>query len=260
MGYQGNPCWYELNAPDLDAAGGFYGRVFGWQVVDSGMEGFDYRLARAGEAMVAGMMAQADQPPRWLIYFAVDDCDRMAEAIRAAGGSLCQPPTDIPGTGRYAVATDPQGVGFGILQPDMSAMSAEEIARAALAAPFDQDRPGHGQWNELMSPDPVAGFAFYSGLFGWTKGEAMPMGAMGDYQLFRHEGRDIGAMMGLGDSPEPLWLPYFGVDDAVTNVARTVEAEGGKIHHGPVEVPGPAYIAVAQDPQGAWFAVVGAEE
>jgi predicted enzyme related to lactoylglutathione lyase len=32
------------------------------------------------------------------------------------------------------------------------------------------------------------------------------------------------------------------------------------VRHGPVEVPGPAYIAVAQDPQGAWFAVVGGEK
>ena len=31
-------------------------------------------------------------------------------------------------------------------------------------------------------------FAFYSGLFGWTKGEAMNMGAMGTYQIFSTKG------------------------------------------------------------------------
>ena len=260
MGDQGNPCWYELNAPDLDTAGAFYGQVFGWQVMESGMAGFDYRLARAGEAMVAGMMAQADAPPRWLIYFAVDDCDRMAQAITAAGGGLRQPPADIPGTGRYGVATDPQGVEFGILQPDMSRMSAEDIARAEASAPFDQDKPGHGQWNELMSTDPVAGFAFYSGLFGWTRGEAMPMGAVGSYQLFRHKGRDIGAMTGLGAAPGPLWLPYFGAAMPMGKLAEVIAAAGGTVRHGPVEVPGPAWILVACDPQGAAFAAVGAEK
>lgn len=260
MTYQGNPCWYELNTPDLAAAGAFYGQVFGWQVVDSGMEGFDYRLARAGDAMVAGMTGQADGPPRWLIYFAVDDCDRVAEAVRATGGAIRQPPADIPGTGRYAVVADPQGAEFGLLQPDMSRMSAEDIARAETTGAFDQDRPGHGQWNELMSTDPAAGFAFYSGLFGWTRGEAMPMGEMGDYQLFRRKGRDIGAMMGLGEAPGPLWLPYFGAARPMAELAGVIAAAGGTIRHGPVEVPGPAWILVACDPQGAAFAAVGSEK
>lgn len=65
--------------------------------------------------------------------------------------------------------------------------------------------------------------------------------------------------MGLGDAPVPAWLPYFGVEGEVTKVAEAIKSAGGRVHHGPVEVPGPAYITVAQDPQGAWFAVVGAK-
>ena len=39
-------------------------------------------------------------------------------------------------------------------------------------------------------------FAFYSGVFGWTKGEAMDMGAMGKYQLFSTKsGQQRGGMM-----------------------------------------------------------------
>src|SRR5690606_40078201 len=51
MNYHGNPCWYELGTGDLDAASGFYRRILGWEVVDSGMEGFDYRLAKSGSDM-----------------------------------------------------------------------------------------------------------------------------------------------------------------------------------------------------------------
>ena len=54
----------------------------------------------------------------------------------------------------------------------------------------------------------------------------------------------------------PAWLPYFGTD-GVTAAIKRIEAGGGKLAHGPMEVPGDALIAVAQDPQGAWFAVVG---
>ena len=264
MSYQGNPCWYELGTSDLNAAGDFYGRILGWQIVDSGMEGFEYHLARSDDDMVAGMMSNAGQqgnpPPNWLIYFAVDNCDKTAGDIKAAGGKVYKGPDDIPGTGRFAVVADPQGAVFGLLQPDMSQMSEADRAKAEKGGAFNQKKVGHGNWNELMSSDPEAGFAFYSGLFGWTKGEAMDMGAMGTYQLFQHKGVDIGAMMGLGDAPVPAWLPYFGVDGAVSKVAETITSAGGKIHHGPMEVPGPAYIAVAQDPQGAWFAVVGPEK
>ena len=87
MNYHGNPCWYELGTGDLDAAAGFYGRILGWQVVDSGMEGFDYRLARSDGDMVAGLMSisdqQGDPSPNWLIYFAADDCDKTAADVRA---------------------------------------------------------------------------------------------------------------------------------------------------------------------------------
>src|SRR5690606_7422498 len=175
-----------------------------------------------------------------------------AAEVEAKGGSIHRQPADIPGTGRYAVVVDPQGAAFGLLQPDMSGMSEADIARAEQGGAFNQNKAGHGNWNELMTTNPEAGFAFYSGLFGWTKGEAMDMGAMGVYQLIRREGVDIGAMMGLGDSPVPAWLPYFGVGGAVTKTVEAITSSGGTVHHGPVEVPGPAYIAVAQDPQGAW--------
>lgn len=261
--FHGKPCWYELatSKGNLTAAETFYGKILGWTVQDSGMEGFDYHLARSGDDMVAGMMVMPDDvaamPPFWMIYFDVDDADRIAAAAKAAGGTVHREPADIPGTGRFAILADPQGAAFGILQPDLSSMSAADIAKVEEgASAFSQGKPGHGAWNELMSTDPAAGFAFYAGLFGWSKGDAVDMGAMGTYQLFRHDGADIGGMMGLGDAPVPNWLPYFGVE-GVADATTAITAAGGHVHHGPIEVPGGSYIAVAQDPQGAWFAVTG---
>ena len=65
--------------------------------------------------------------------------------------------------------------------------------------------------------------------------------------------------MGLGNSPVPAWLPDFCTNGVTATIER-IEAGGGKLAHGPMEVPGGAFIAVAQDPQGAWFAVVGPKE
>lgn len=192
MSYHGTPCWYELGTSDLKAAVNFYGAILGWDVADSGMAVFEYHLAKSDDDMVAGMMSNARQhgnpAPNWLIHFAVNDCDKAAADIKAAGGQIYKEPNDIPGTGRFAVVADPQGAVFGVLQPDMSQMSAPQRTRAEQGGAFNQNKSGHGNWNELMSTDPQAAFAFYSRLFGWSKGEAMNMGAMGVYQLLHHRG------------------------------------------------------------------------
>lgn len=254
----GSPCWFELmtSAGNLGAAEAFYGDVLGWTTSDAGMDGFTYHLASSGGDMVAGLMepprGAEGMPPFWMIYFAVDDADAAVAAIEAAAGRVHRAPADIPGTGRFAVVADPQGAGFGILAP--LPMPGGEGGRA-----FDQAKAGHGNWTELMTTDPAAGFDFYSGLFGWQKSNAVDMGAMGTYQVFSHGGADIGGMMGLGNAPMPGWLPYFGVNGVSAAIAR-VQAGGGKLAHGPTEVPGGAFIALAQDPQGAWFAMVGPKE
>lgn len=248
----GTPCWFELGTSDLEGAAKFYAAVLGWDVDKNSMAGMEYWLAKSGQDMVAGIMINPHQnvPPNWLIYLAVDNCDQAVQAINAAGGRTHNEAENIPGTGRYAVMSDPQGAVFGIIQ-----LEAMQEGEDACGPAFQQDKAGHGNWIELMSSDPDAGFTFYSQLFGWEKGEAMDMGEMGVYQLFRHGGGEIGGMMGLADAPFPVWLPYFGVNDTRTAMAA-IKAAGGVVQQGPFEVPGPAYIVVAADPQGAYFAVV----
>ncbi|MBL8582982.1 MAG: VOC family protein, partial [Rhizobiaceae bacterium] len=56
--------------------------------------------------------------------------------------------------------------------------------------------------------------------------------------------------------PVPAWLFYFNVDDIDAAVER-VKANGGSILMGPSEVPGGSWIVQAQDPQKAYFALVG---
>ena len=246
--HHGTPCWYELSTSDPNAAQGFYNALLGWSWADAGMEGFDYRLAKSDGDMVAGMMKAQDPGPgpSWMIYFATDDCDSTTAAVVADGGKVHQPPTDIPGTGRFAVLADPQGVAFGLLQP----------APGGQGGAFDQKKTGHGNWHELTTPDQKSALGFYGKHFGWKASSAMDMGPMGTYQVFSHNGDDIGGMMGLGDAPAAHWRPYFGAESIDAAIAR-INANGGAVLHGPVEVPGGAWIAMARDPQGAQFAVVG---
>ena len=56
--------------------------------------------------------------------------------------------------------------------------------------------------------------------------------------------------------PAPVWLFYFVVGDIDEAVAK-VQAGGGQVLNGPMEVPGGGWIIQAADPQGAMFALVG---
>jgi uncharacterized protein len=246
----GTPCWYELATSDLDGAAQFYQSLLGWSVDSADMPGFDYRLARQGGAMVAGIMAATSgTPPGWAFYVTVQDCDAVAKSAAAAGGRIYQQPTDIPGTGRFAMLGDPQGAAFGVLQ-----MLDDD------GAAFNPQKPGHGSWHELMTSDPTGAMAFYGDTFGWQPSTSMDMGPIGSYDLFGHRGTDIGGMMkqapGMPGPDHPFWLPYFAVKSVDAAIARTKEA-GGTTLHGPREVPGGLFIMLGKDPQGALFALSG---
>jgi predicted enzyme related to lactoylglutathione lyase len=156
------------------------------------------------------------------------------------------PAWDIPGIGRIAMVGDPQGAAFYVMTP----IGAEP------SPSFAPGKLGHGGWHELHTSDWKAAQAFYREQFGWGQTDAMDMGAMGTYLIFNAGADPIGGMMNSPAFPQPMWLYYFTVDDIMAAKAR-VESAGGAIHNGPHEVPGGNWIAQAQDPQGAMFALVG---
>ncbi len=114
-------CWQELQTRKVDAAVGFYSKLFGWSAKRSKAGAHEYfELFRSDEEAAGGMMeiqkAWGDVPPHWLAYFAVDDCNAQAEKAKALGATLLVPPTDIPGVGRFAIVQDPQGAVFSIIK------------------------------------------------------------------------------------------------------------------------------------------------
>lgn len=247
----GFPCWYELGTSDLDGAAAFYESVLGWTVVSAGMPELDYRLGNAPDGFgIAGLMDAEGAPSAWRFYLEVADCDAAAATVTETGGSIIMPPADIPGTGRFAVAVDPQGAVFALLAPAPMGGEAPSVGAYAPAL------LGHGAWHELSTPDIEGSLAFYGNLVGWTKGVTMDMGADGSYQLVQAQGTDVGGMMVMGSEQGTAWLSYFTVDSTAGAVER-IKAGGGSVLHGPAEVPGGAFIAIAVDPQGAAFGVTG---
>lgn len=243
--------WHELMTSDAPAAARFYAEVVGWTARDSGMPDMEYTLLLAGERQVAGLMALSEQAkaggavPGWTGYVAVDDVDAGATRAVSLGGSVCMPPMDIPGVGRFAVVADPQGAVIALFHSDGEMPAAPMMA------------PGTVGWNELMAADAAGVWPFYEAMFGWTKGDALEMGPMGTYQLFAAEGVVCGGMMTKpAEMPVPCWGYYFAVEDIDAALARAVE-RGARVMNGPMEVPGGAWVVQALDPLGVGFALVG---
>ena len=247
-----NFAWYELMTSDAKAAQDFYAKVVGWMPQDSGQAGIDYTLLLAGDVPMAGLMTldkeacDAGARPGWIGYVGVDDVDAYAGRVTKAGGTVHVPPTDIPNIGRFAMVADPQGAAFCLFKPrsDMP------------PPPADPETPGTTGWRELLAADGEKAFTFYAELFGWTKDEAIDMGAMGRYQLFAAGGAAIGGMMTKpAEVPAPFWGYYFQVDGVGAALER-LKAAGGKVSNGPMEVPGGSWIVQGVDPQGAMFSLV----
>ena len=243
----GMPCWYELSCATLAGAEAFYGKVMGWSVADSGTPGMQYWIAKAGEVMVAGMIAaEPGQPLGWTVYFTVDNCDETAALAASLGATVIVPPADIPDTGRFSILIDPQGAGFGILQP----------LPGGQGGAFDQQKMGHGSWHEVITADPLAALDFYQKLFGWTMDSEMQMGPDMTYRIIACNGQQIGGTF-APTPPAPAYLKaYFGVASAKAAM-DSVTTAGGKVLRGPDEVPGGTFAVQIEDAQGVRLALVG---
>jgi predicted enzyme related to lactoylglutathione lyase len=110
-------CWEELLTTDPKRMVAFYGEVFGWAHEEVEMPMGTYRILKAGDAHVGGVMQMppgVPAPPHWLSYVAVADVDATARKVKKLGGMQHVPPTDIPGIGRFSVHADPQGAVFAL--------------------------------------------------------------------------------------------------------------------------------------------------
>ena len=251
----GKFCWCEWMGGDVQAAADFYAHVVGWSAKNTAGTGErPYTVLSAGAYGVAGMITISAEakamgaPPCWAGYVWVEDVDKAAAQLAAAGGAVKRAPSDIPGVGRFAIVTDSQGAYFRLFR---------DAGGNPPPAPAPQT-PGLVGWRELHANDGAKAFDFYAGLFGWTKRSAMDMGAMGVYQLFGFAGGDSdvgGIMTRTPQTSGPFWLYYFNVP-AIDAAAERVKAKGGKIVNGPMEVPGGQWIVLGLDLEGAMFGLL----
>lgn len=121
VGDPGTAVWVDLVTGDQMKAIAFYHGLFGWKLVD----GKNMAVAKPGgyahivngDAFIGGIQPDAHgAPPHWLTYFEVASCDRTLAQITSLGGAVRMPTVEMELTRRFAVATDPQGATFALVE------------------------------------------------------------------------------------------------------------------------------------------------
>jgi predicted enzyme related to lactoylglutathione lyase len=238
--------WIDLGSSDVEAAGRFYGSLFGWEFQSAGPDTGGYGFFMLKGKMVGGIgpLMSEQQPVAWSTYIDSADADETTAKARAAGGTVIVEPMDVMDAGRMAMFIDPTGAAIGIWQ-------AKGHGGAELA-----NEPGAFTWNELATRDIEAAKAFYKAVFNWD-GTTQPFGPT-TYTEFKIGDRSVGGMREIGpDEPAQMpahWLVYFAVADTDAAVA-TIAQQGGKVVVPPMDIE-PGRFSIASDPQGAPFAVI----
>ena len=248
---RGRFVWHELLTTDTKAASAFYPKVTGWRTQPWDKDP-SYQLWLSAKGPFGGVRTLPDaarsQGPSWLAYIGTPDVDATVQHAQKLGARVSMGATDIPDTGRMAVLADPQGAPFALF----SAAAGSGAGSGSGGGPSDFS------WHELTTTDVEAAKRFYSELFAWQEVNKHDMGPMGTYHLVGFAGApqaSIGMYQSPADKPMPTrWMCYAHVSD-IDKSASAARSGGGKVLHGPMEVPGGTWIAHCTDPQGAAFAV-----
>jgi predicted enzyme related to lactoylglutathione lyase len=242
----GTPTWIDLGVPDHERAMAFYGAVFGWdfKVGPPGAGGYVMCLLHGRAVAAIRQVPDSEVSPvspfGWTMYFATGDCDRTAQRITAAGGSLIEAPTDLTDQARVAMAQDPLGARFGLWQ-----------GRAHIGCQVVNE-PGSLVRNDLVTPAPEPARAFYPAVFDHTMDLNEDLPGVDFTFLRRPDGHEIGGIFGLATAPTSTWTTLFEVADTDA-VAKWATAAGGTSSASEDSPYG--RMATITDPFGAEFSV-----
>ena len=148
----------------------------------------------------------------------------------------------------------------------LTSCAQTQVDLPAVVDSADTRLPGKIIWHDLISAQPEASQTFYQTLFGWQF-EKLTLNtgffSTSRYYLIRHNGELIGGMVDQADlnvkGNASQWVPVFASAD-IDQSAAAVDANGGE-RLGPIfDLRQRGRMAVAQDGQGALFAMLQTPE
>ncbi len=248
----GKIVWHDLLTDKPAESRRFYEELFGWQFERIGpnfgaIASANYMLIRHDGRLIGGMIDESrldtdKEISQWVVLMATDDIDAAVDELKAQGGTVFTPPTELADRGRIAVVTDPQGALFALLETrDGDPVDAQPAMNGFL-------------WNEVWVDDVEAATTFYGALVGLEANDASITGDR-DYRYLSGDGAPrFGILPKPVEDLTPLWATYVRVEDPAAVVAR-VEELGGRVLVD-VQDRGPGRkVALIADPSGAGIAV-----
>jgi uncharacterized protein len=108
--------WFEIGAPDVQAAKDFYGPLFGWSFAPDG----DYTLitAAGADGPSGGIFNTGGNIPPYAVFVVrVHDVADTAARTEGLGGKVVVAPMTLPDGMVVAYLTDPNGSMFALFSP-----------------------------------------------------------------------------------------------------------------------------------------------
>ncbi|WP_411374549.1 VOC family protein [Arthrobacter sp. MPF02] len=241
----GEPCWADLQTPDVAAAKDFYGRLFNWTYRDLPTpDGQVYAQAFTDGHLVSVIAPQdpaqrmAGAPGQWNVYLAATDAGALVEETSYAQGTVEFGPERVADTGTIAFIAPPGGGTTGLWQAGTHRGSRL----------FNE--PGALAWAELATPDPQAAVGFFQQLFGHEVTE-YPQDDGGSYSALIIGGREVAGVVPAEAGEAAGWQVYFGVADLRAAVEAAVTGGGEVLVEPDGESP-----ATVRDPQGGILSLI----
>ena len=122
---------FEIPANDVKKLKAFYEKVFGWKIIRTPMPDVEYWNIVTVPTDEKGMKQRpgvngglyprtpATQSAPQVNYISIENIDEYIDKVTKAGGKILVPKMQIPTVGWFAIAVDPEGNAFGLLQPAM---------------------------------------------------------------------------------------------------------------------------------------------
>ena len=116
---------FEIPADDVEKLRKFYSALFGWKIekMPGPVEYWGIATVPVNEkgmpqrpGVNGGMMKRQNPENKPVNYIAVESVDEYVKKIEALGGRVIVPKMEVPGIGWWALALDPEGNQFAIMQ------------------------------------------------------------------------------------------------------------------------------------------------
>jgi uncharacterized protein len=116
---------FEIPADDVEKLSKFYGKLFGWKIVKmpGPIEYWGIQTVPVDEqgmllrnGVNGGIMKRQNPEHKPVNYIAVESVDKYVKKIEELGGRVVVPKMEVPGVGWWALALDPDGNQFAIMQ------------------------------------------------------------------------------------------------------------------------------------------------